>query len=587
MAKRQRKDPTTAYAEDVVAAHIAAGKPVRQACERHLRDLKEGKARGLHFDLKAAQHAMDFFKFLRLHEGEFAGKPFELQPFQQFIVGSLFGWKAKDGHRRFRLAYIEIGKGNGKSPLAAGLGLYGLMADDERGAEIYSAAVTREQAHILFRDAKNMAESSPYLSSRLEIMEHSLSFDANGSFFHPVSSEARSLDGKRIHMALIDEIHEHPTNLVVEKIRAGTKGRRNPLIFEITNSGFDRQSICWQHHQYSLQILEGTVQNDAWFAYVCQLDGEDLAIPEGGTEEPFWSDERSWLKVNPCLDVAVTRKYLREQVEEARGIPSKQNIVKRLNFCCWTEQNIRWMPMDEWDACNLGPIDPDDLIGRECYGGLDLARGIDISALVLLFPPTEEEEPYHILSFFWVPKDNIKRRREKDKIDYQLWIDQGLMEATPGNVTDYDRIRRHITGQPPLSNGNGDTTSKPDLTEIFNIKELAIDRWDSTQLQIQLEGDGLTVVPYGQGFASMADPTKQLMLLTKGKRINHGGNAILRWMASNVAIKEDAAGNQKPDKEHSFEKIDGIVALIMAIGRALLKRGDSGSVYDHRGLDSV
>jgi len=360
--------PTTAYAQAVVAGEIVAGKPVRLACQRHLRDLETGHERGLTFDEKAESRALEYFGMLCLSEGEFAGKPFTLQPFQKFIVGSLFGWKGDDGYRRFRKAYIEIAKGNGKSPLAAAVGLYALVADGEEGAEIYSAAVTREQAGILWSDAKHMVEASPALSRRVSVNVRNLAVLSTNSYFRPVSSEARSLDGKRVHFALIDELHEHPSAMVVDKMQAGTKGRRQPLIFEITNSGYDRHSVCYQHHDYSIRILEGILDDDGWFAFVCALDeGDD------------WQDEAVWPKANPNIDVSVTLKYLREQVREAVGMPAKQNIVKRLNFCIWTEQSTRWIDIALWDACRQ-PIDRESLIGRVCFGGLDLSSTTDISA---------------------------------------------------------------------------------------------------------------------------------------------------------------------------------------------------------------
>ncbi len=476
-----------------------------------------------------------------------------LSPWQKFIVGSLFGWKGPDGYRRYRKAYVEQGKGNGKSPLAAGIGLFGLVADGEAGAEIYSAAVTRDQAGILFIDAKRMVEASPVLSSRVEVNVGNLAVLSTNSFFRPVSSEARSLDGKRVHMALIDELHEHPTAMVVEKMQAGTKGRRQPLIFEITNSGYDRNSVCWQHHDYSVKVLEGIIPDDGWFAYVCQLDeGDD------------WQDEAVWRKANPNLDVSITRKYLREQVREAQGMPAKQNIVKRLNFCIWTEQANRWLDMARWDACDAA-VDPEELVGKPCFAGLDLSTTTDITALVLAFP--DDEGNIAVLPRFWVPGDNIRQRVERDRVPYDQWVDQGLIEATEGNVVDYDVIRERIR----------------ELGERYDIRQIAIDRWNATQITTQLMGDGFDMVPWGQGFASMSAPTKELEKLVLGKQIRHGGHPVLRWMASNVAVAQDAAGNIKPAKDKSTERIDGIVALVMAIG--LIIRQDNGpSVYEERGI---
>jgi phage terminase large subunit-like protein len=564
----------TAYARAVTAGKILAGRPVRLACTRHLTDLKRGHERGLWFDDKAAAHVLDFFpRFLRLAEGAFAGEPFRLEPWQQFIVGSLFGWKGKDGHRRFRTAYIEVGKGNGKSPLAAGVGLYGLQCDDEASAEIYSAAVTRDQAAILFTDAKKMAEASPALRGELAITRSNIAFLEARSYFRPVSSEARALDGKRVHMALIDEIHEHRSALVVDKMRAGTKGRRQALIFEITNAGYDRHSVCWQHHEYSLKILEGVVEDDGWFAYLCQLDPCEpcraagyLMPSETCKTCDDWRDRRVWPKANPNLGVSVPERYLAELVREAEGMPSKQNIVKRLNFCLWTESATRWLPSDQWAACG-GAVDPETLRGRTCYGGLDLATTTDLAAFVLLFPPEGEETTWVVLTRAWVPQETIQRRSRQDRVPYDVWAQQGVLEATEGNVVDYDVIRERIRQD----------------AETYRIVEIGFDRWNSSQLVTQLQGDGATMKPVGQGFASMNAPAREFEKLVAGRAFRHGGHPVLAWCAANVCVEQDAAGNIKPSKRKSTERIDLVVALVMALERAM-GQGQGPSVYESHGV---
>jgi phage terminase large subunit-like protein len=323
--------------------------------------------------------SLSFFDFLQLAEGEHAGKPFKLEPFQQFIVGSLFGWRGPDGYRRFRTAYIEIGKGNGKSPLAGGIGLYGMAADDEEGAEIYAAAVTRDQARILFTDAEKMVKASPFLTEIVTQNVNNLAVLSTNSYFRPVSSESRGLDGHRVHMALIDEIREHPNSLVVDKMRAGTKGRRQALILEITNSGYNRETVCWAHHEYSSKILEGLIENDSWFAYVCQLDpcdpcraeGKDTPT-EGCPDCDDWREEKTWIKANPCLDVSITRKYLREQVAEAIGMPTKQNIVRRLSrfHDALTGADIFLDPLRITGIF--------DLAGTAALQHLDIPRGVSV-----------------------------------------------------------------------------------------------------------------------------------------------------------------------------------------------------------------
>lgn len=576
---------------------IVAGQLVRLACKRHFDDLRFAEKRGFRFDKALAQRAIEFFPdVLCLAEGEHAEQPFRLSPFQQFCTGSLFGWVDKQGYRRFNTAYIEIGKGNGKSPWAAGIGIYGMIADDEPGAQIYSAATTRDQAKIVWCDAEKMIEASPSLTRRIVKTVNNLAFPPLQSFFRPVASDHSKLDGFRPHMVIADEVHEHPSALVIDKMRAGFKGRRQPLIIEITNSGVDRKSICFQHHEYSRKVLEGSIQNDAWFAYVCALDvcakcaAQGKTTPADDCEDcDDWRDERTWIKANPNLGVSVTLKYLREQVKEACEMPSKQNIVRRLNFCQWTEQVTRWLDMTVWD-CNDGAVDVEALKGRECYGGIDLATTTDIAALVLVFPTDEEDadqtqiEPdegvpprltrkasYDVLTRFWVPADNILVRARRDRVPFDVWRDKGLITATPGNVVDYDQIRADVR----------------ELAETFNLVELAFDPWNATQLSTQLgEGDGIAMVQLRQGFISMNEPTKEVEKLLLGKKLRHGGNPVLRWMASNVAVKQDAAGNIKPDKSKSTERIDGIVALVMAIARASL-RTSSTSIYETRGVIKV
>lgn len=587
MAKKTPLHPVTQYATDIVDGVFPANKWVRLACQRHLDDLKTGGERGLYFDHEAATHIIDFFpEFLLFYEGAFSDRPFILTPFQKFLVGSIFGWKRKvDGCRRFRTAYIETSKGQGKSPLAGGIGLYCLTFDNEPGAEVYAAAVTREQAGILFRDAHTFAEKSPDLREILEINRHNIAYLSENSFFRPVSSEHRGLDGKRPHLALIDEIHEHPTDLVVRKMSAGTKGRRQALIFEITNAGYDRHSICFQHHEYTEKILEGLIQDDAWFGLMTGLDVCDQCAAEGKTIPqdgcPTCDDWRSpevWEKANPNLHYlgAPFMDYLQRQVAEAKSMPSQENIVKRLNFCIWTESITKWLPTDKWAACAL-PVDEDDLKGRVCYGGLDLSSNTDLTAWVMVFPPLEEDGRYSVVCRFFLPEDSMRERVARDKVPYDVWVKQGFITTTPGNIIDYafvlDQIRQD--------------------SEKFTIAELAFDRWGSQKITTDLQELGFevdgkkTLVQFGQGFGSMAAPTKEVEKMVLSEEIAHGGNPVLSWMVSNVAIKMDPAGNKKPDKEKSTERIDGAVALIMAVGRAMLRGGLQKSVYEGKNLDEI
>lgn len=541
------------------AGRVVTGRAVRLACARHLRDLEALPARGYVFSEARADHAIAFFpEFLRLAEGEHEGLPFVLEPWQQFVVGSIFGWLGPDGFRRFRTAYLEIGKGNGKTPMAAGVGLYGLTSDDEASAEIYAAAVQLEQASIMFTDGRKMAEASPDLKAKLVINTRNIAHYDSGSFFRPISSERRGLDGKRVHMGLLDEIHEHASGVVVDKIRAGTKGRRQALIFEITNSGYDRNTICYQHHDYSIKILEGVIANETWFAYVCQLDACAKCVSEGkqGPQENCpecddWRDEATWIKANPNLDVSITRKYLREQVEEAIGMPAKQSIVCRLNFCIWTSSLTRWLPMDLWDGAPAGAR-AEALRGRRCFGGLDLSSVSDLSAAILAFP--DADGGYDLLAKFWVPEENIRERERRDGVPYGQWVREGWIEATPGNVVNYETIRERVRQFGDLHG--------------FELVEVGHDPWNATQLVTQLTDDGVTMVPIRQGFHSLAAPTKETEKLVRQGKIRHNDHPVLRWCIANAMVEIDAQGNMKLSKAKSTERIDGAAALVNAIDRA-------------------
>ena len=531
-------DYATQYAKDVGAGKIIAGKMVRQACKRHLKDLKRPKKDGLLWRPELAARAYSFFATLLLAEGEHAGKPLILQPWQRFIVGSIFGWQSWDAdanayYRRFRTAYVEIGKGNGKSPLAAGIALYLTTCDDEPSAEVYFGAVTRSQAKICFRDAVRFVESTPELRDIMQVQAHAINYDRGGSFITTVSSEGRSLDGKRVHAAIIDELHEHPSAEVVDKMRAGTKGRRQALIFEITNSGYNRESVCYKHHEASQAVLNNTTPNDTWFSYVSHCDEGD---------DPL-NDESVWVKANPNIGVSITRKYLREQVAEAKAIPTRRNIVLRLNFCEWTQSDIRWTDLDKWDKGDAKLPEVEELTW---YAGLDLSTTTDLSALVLV---AKHEGKVLVRPYFWTPLENIRSRAEKDRVPYDVWVREGYMRATEGNIVDYDAIRADINL----------------IAERYRLGTIRYDRWNATQITTQLADDGFQMMAFGQGFASMSAPTKELERLIAGEQLVHGGNPVLRWMASNVVAQTDAAGNVKLDKGKSTERIDGIVALVMAL----------------------
>ena len=560
MAAKKRKPkacPVEAYARAVVNGKIVAGKLVRLACQRHLDDLVNGNARGLIWDADAARHAIAFFGHLRHSTGEWAGQPFELQLWQAFVIGSLYGWKRKNGLRRFRTAYVEVARKNGKSVLLAGTALYALVADGELGSHVYAAATTRDQARIIFGEAERMVSASPALRARVTRTVNNLAVMPTSSWFRPLSADATKMDGLNVHFAAVDEVHEHPNAEIIQKLNTATGARRQPLIFEITTAGHDRQSVCWQHHEFSVKALEGSIPAetaDSWFAYIATIDdGDD------------WTNPAVWVKANPSLSVTVKVEDLKRQVEEAREMPAQQNAIRRLRLNEWTEQATRWIDMGVWTD-GSSSFSEDELVGRTCYGGLDLARVNDLSSLALVFPPERPDEKTKIIWRHWCPQDDILRRVRRDRAPYTNWRDHGYLIATEGNTTDFQFLEAEIL----------------ELATRFNILEIAYDRTFAGELVRNLQDEGITMVEFGQGFISMGPAAAEFMRLLIGRLLQHGGNPVATWCASNVTVRRDPAGNEKPDKERSTERIDAIVAAVMAVGRLQLAQG--GSVYEERGL---
>jgi phage terminase large subunit-like protein len=545
---------------------------------RHIRDINNQKKSGLRWKVKESERAIKFICQYCTVEVKNEIQNFNLHPFQRFIVGAIFGWFNADGTRRFRNAYIEQGKGSGKTPLAAAIGLYGLIADGQISPEIYFAAVTREQANIGWRDAKAMAERSPALNEILHVAASSIQFPEKNGIFRALSSEHRGLDGKRPHIALVDELHEHPTGMVVDKMRAGTKARRNALIFRITNSGADLESVCWYEHEYSLKVLDGSVDDPAWFAYVCALDEDD-----------DWTDEKCWLKTNPGLGPILPVEYLREQVREAQGMPSKQNIVKRLNFCIWTQQHEVWIPIEDWSACDE-PIDYNALIGEPCWVGIDLSDKIDLSVLTLIFrwqvdkglqlelPTSRDEktsEPHKetvnidfgitIVPYFFIPEQIMYEREREDRVPYTQWAKDGAIYPTPGAIVDYDFIYDMFIKEIALK---------------YSVQQVRYDPRGATQLARKIGEAGFEAVEIGQGFNHLSEPSQIFEALILARRVKHGNHPVMRWNVQNVAVAFGKYNDIRPFKSHRKKRIDGVIGAVMGIGGAMLESGMSGSVYD-------
>lgn len=553
-------DAATKYAQEVVAGERLAGQRVIMACERHLRDLERDD---LLWDPDAVERSVAFYRdVLRLPE---TGEQYLLSPHYQFIAGNLYGWRKLDGTLRFQFAYIEVAKGDGKTPFAAGIALRALCFEGQRGAQIYSGASGRDQALLMFRDAVAMAKASPAIMDRVKISgkfphEHSLADPQTASFFHTVSADKSGKSGQRVYRGLLDEIHEHKDSTVLDFMDAGTKSTPNSFILAITNSGHDRMSVCWREHEYSRKVLEGSLEDDARFAFIAGLDPCERHRQEG-KEFPVedcehcddWRDPDVWPKANPNLGTTIDHPYLERQVTKATGMASKRNLVKRLNFCVWTEQADSWIPVDEWLDCKREAlVRPELLHGRRAICGVDLAYTDDISAVVLYFP-SDGEDPGIVLPYFWVPKENVVDRVKKDKVPYDRWIEEGLIETTPGKVTDYSFLRQRIV----------------ELSRKYEIGSVPFDPSNAIQLATELQNeDDLPVVLFPQGCKKFSPAMTEAERLVRSQQIAHDGNEVLTWMMGNVAPYENAQGERKPDKKRSREKIDGVVALLMAIAMA-------------------
>ena len=512
------------------------------------------------YDKSAADYAVNFIECLCHTKGTWAGKPFELIDWQERIIRDLFGVLKPNGYRQFNTAYIEIPKKQGKSELAAAVALLLCCGDGEERAEVYGCAADRQQASIVFEVAADMIRMCPALAKRVKILASTkrIIYLPTNSFYQVLSAEAYSKHGFNIHGMIMDEMHIQPNRKLFDVMTKGSgDARMQPLYFLITTAGTDTHSICYEIHQKAMDILEGR-----------KMDATFYPVIYGAKESEDWTDPEVWKKANPSLGITVGIDKVQTACESARQNPAEENAFRQLRLNQWVKQAIRWMPMEKWDACAFS-VHPEDLEGRVCYGGLDLSSTTDITAFVLVFPPEDEEDKYYVLPYFWIPEDNIDLRVRRDHVPYDVWHQQGFLETTEGNVVHYGYIEKFIEK----------------LGETYNIREIAFDRWGAVQMVQNLEGMGFTVVPFGQGFKDMNPPTKELMKLTLEKRMVHGGQPVLRWMMDNIFIKSDPAGNIKPDKEKSTEKIDGVVATIMALDRALRCGNDtSESVYDGRGI---
>ena len=507
-----------------------------------------------------ADYAVNFIECLCHTKGTWAGKTFKLLSWQEQIIRDLFGVIKPNGYRQFNTAYIEIPKKMGKSELAAAVALLLCCGDGEERAEVYGCAADRQQASIVFEVAADMVRMCPALNKRVKILTATkrIVYTPTNSFYQVLSAEAYSKHGFNIHGVVFDELHTQPNRKLFDVMTKGSgDARMQPLYFLITTAGTDTKSICYETHQKAIDILEGR-----------KIDHTFYPVIYGAEEGDDWTDPKVWKKANPSLGITVGMDKVKAACESAKQNPAEENAFRQLRLNQWVKQAIRWMPMDKWDKCAF-TVNPDDLEGRVCYGGLDLSSTTDITAFVLVFPPEDETDKYRILPYFWIPEEQMDLRVRRDHVPYDVWERQGFLQTTEGNVVHYGYIEKFIEN----------------LGEKYNIREIAFDRWGAVQMVQNLEGMGFTVVPFGQGFKDMSPPTKELMKLVLEERIAHGGHPILRWMMDNIFIRTDPAGNIKADKEKSTEKIDGAIATIMGLDRAIrCGNVSTESVYDGRGI---
>lgn len=546
-------------------------------------------AEGCWFDPKSAQKSLDFFPEILQHvEGDVAGQPFKLEPWQQSIVANLFGWFTTDSQgrtvRRYRETLIYVPRKNGKTPLAAGLCLYVFAALGEPGAQVYGAAAELQQAKLLYRHARGMVDREPELSDRIKVYPTYSSMVRNddpASAYRVISAKANTKHGGNPSLILVDELHALPNRELIDVLRTSTasSNRPNPLMVYITTADYNRESICNEIYARAVAVRdnpgdEGKPGYDPGFL---------PAIWEAGPDDD-WTSEATWRKANPNLGVSVSLDYLRRECKNAQENPALENSFRRLHLNQKTEQDVRAISAVVWAKCghNAEPIAwraemLERLRGRPCTGGLDLGATSDLTAFSLFFHA--ESPPYPALLWFWCPETTVAKRR-LNRVPYDVWVRQGFMRSTEGDVADYDTIHEDIL----------QIVSQFDLTprdESGTFGGIGVDRlFQGAQLCNQLQGDGIPIVEFGQGFASMAAPVKMFFEMLHGGQLAHGNNPVLAWMAGNASTEEDPAGSLKFTKRRSGDKIDGIVALVMSIGRTL-RRGGTYSYYDDHDMETL
>jgi phage terminase large subunit-like protein len=543
------------YAKDVVAGKIPAGRFVKAACKRQIEDLKRWKAKGsaYRFDTARANKVCRFIELLPHIKGPKAGEPIILEPWQVFILTTVFGWVKADGTRRFRRVYIEVPRGNGKSALSSGVGLYMLCADNEGGAEVYSFATTRDQAKIVFGDAQNMARRTAGLRSHfgVEVNAHNINVLRTASKFEALSAEGSTLDGLNTHFACVDELHAHKTRAVYDVVETSIGKRAQSLLWVITTAGSNRAGICYEVRGFVIKVLAGAAKDESQFGIVYGLDEED-----------DWTTEEALIKVNPNWGISVMPEVLLPLQAKAMTMPSAANNFKTKHLNEWVNADTAWMDMRAWDACKDPTLDPEQFAGEPTYVALDLASKVDIAAKVALHERTIDGKPhYYVFGQYYLPRDTVERGENSQ---YQGWEHMGLLTVTDGAVIDFDVIEQDLLAD----------------CSRFEVREVPYDPFQATQLSTRMAAQGVPMVEMRPTVLNFSEPMKQLEALVLQGRLHHNGDPVLAWMMSNVVAHMDAKDNIYPRKERPENKIDGVVALIMALGRALANTEPQQNIDD-------
>jgi len=550
------------YAQRVVSGKQPAAQSLKNACQRALSDLKKSKSKNstYYYDEAAANHVIKFFGFLSHLKGPLANQPLELADWQMFVVCQLYGWKRRsDDYRRFRTAYVEVPRKSGKSTFCSGLTLYGLIADGENAAEVYAAATTRDQARIVFGDAQAMVKKSPQLLEHLKCHRSATLHDASGSKFEPLSSDAGSLEGRSPSFSVVDEVHVHKTSEIWDVLNVASGARAQPIIFAITTAGTNREGICYEIREYCLKVLDPNldVNDDTFFAAIWGIDeGDD------------WRDPEVWKKANPGYGISVFPDDLERMAKQAMESPSAETNFRTKRLNQWLSSSCAWISSHDWDATAGSRPPIEHFNGKPCYIGLDLASVSDFASMAIIFVEDGKMYPY---VQHYLPEDTVANANGFIGNKYREWTAAGYITTTEGNITDLSYIEEDVLkamGQ-------------------FNVREIAYDAYGATQLSASLIDKGAPMVKFSQGIMSMSDPSKELEKAVKAQNIFHGGDPVLSWMLSNCVVYIDPNDNIKIKKEGEKNKIDGIIALVMALGRLKVNGGLVQNVYSKRGLRAL